>query len=237
MGRPCTIDPMDRLRDRTCLVTGSTGMAAAAARRLAGEGAAVFIVSRTADHARALADAISADGGQAAWAAADVAVESEVDVAVAAAVERFGRIDGLFAAAGGSGRRFGDGPIHEVTAEGWDKTIELNLRSQALTCRAVVRQMLAQDLNGSGHTGIDPVDGQCHGDRSCARVLRDPRLRGGQGRDERPDDDHGGRLCARPDPGQRRGARADRHADGAAGRRRCRDPRLRRPEAAAWPAS
>lgn len=142
-----------RLRDRVCLVTGSTGIAAASARRLAGEGASVFIVSRTADHARALADDLVAAGGSAMCAAADLTAEAEVDASVAAAVERFGRIDGLFAVAGGSGRRYGDGPIDELTMEGWDRTLEINLRSQALTCRAVVRQMLAQERNGSGTRG------------------------------------------------------------------------------------
>ena len=39
---------MDRLRDRVCLITGSTGIAAAAAERCVAEGAAVFIVM-TAD--------------------------------------------------------------------------------------------------------------------------------------------------------------------------------------------
>ena len=143
----------DRMRDRVCLVTGSTGIAAAATRRLAAEGAAIFIVSRTADHARSLADEIAAAGGQAAWAAADLTVETDVEAAVGMAVERFGRIDGLFAAAGGSGRRFGDGPIHDLTMDGWDRTLDLNLRSQALSCRAVVRQMLAQEANGSGTRG------------------------------------------------------------------------------------
>ena len=142
-----------RLHDRICLVTGSTGIAAASARRLAEEGASVFVVSRTADQARALADELVAAGGQAAWAAADLTVESDTDGAVAAAIALFGRIDGLFAVAGGSGRRFGDGPIHELSAEGWDRTLEINLRSQALTCRAVVRQMLAQEPNGSGTRG------------------------------------------------------------------------------------
>jgi NAD(P)-dependent dehydrogenase (short-subunit alcohol dehydrogenase family) len=142
-----------RLRDRVCLITGSTGIAAASARRLAAEGASVFVVSRTADHARSLADELVAAGGQAGWAAADLTVEAEVDAAVAAAVDRFGRIDGLFAVAGGSGRGFGDGPIHELSAEGWDRTLELDLRSQALTCRAVVRRMLAQEPNGSGTRG------------------------------------------------------------------------------------
>lgn len=144
---------MDRLRDRVILVTGSTGIAAASARRLADEGAAVFVVSRTAGHARSLAEELVAGGTAADSAAADLTVEAEADAAVASAVERFGRIDGLFAVAGGSGRPFGDGPIHELSAEGWDRTLALNLRSQALTCRAVVRQMLSQEPNGSGTRG------------------------------------------------------------------------------------
>jgi NAD(P)-dependent dehydrogenase (short-subunit alcohol dehydrogenase family) len=113
----------------------------------------VFIASRTAEHARSLAEELVAAGGRAAWAAADLAIETDVDQAIASAVERFGRIDGLFAVAGGSGRRFGDGPIHEVSADGWDRTLEINLRSQALTCRAVVRQMLSQEPNSSGTRG------------------------------------------------------------------------------------
>ncbi len=133
---------MERLLDRVVLITGSTGIAAAAAERASAEGASVFVVSRTADHARALAERL--DG--AAWAAADLTDETQVDDAVTAAMERFGRIDGCFSVAGGSGRRFGDGRIHELTAEGWDRTLELNLRSQALVARAVTRAMLA----GSG---------------------------------------------------------------------------------------
>jgi NAD(P)-dependent dehydrogenase (short-subunit alcohol dehydrogenase family) len=144
---------MDRLRDRICLITGSTGIAAASARRLAAEGASVFVVSRSAEHARALADELVAAGGRAGWAAADLAAEADVDRAITAAVDQFGRIDGLFAVAGGSGRRYGDGPIHELTADGWDRTLEINLKSQALTCRAVVRQMLAQAPNSSGTRG------------------------------------------------------------------------------------
>ena len=144
---------MDRLRDRVCLVTGSTGIAAASARRFAAEGGSVFVVSRSTEHAHGLADELVAGGAQAAWAVADLADEADAERAIAAAVGRFGRLDGLFAVAGGSGRRFGDGPIHELTADGWDRTLEINLRSQALTCREVVRQMLAQEPNSSGTRG------------------------------------------------------------------------------------
>src|SRR5688572_13929760 len=103
---------MDRLRDRVILITGSTGIAAMTAERCVAEGASVFITSRTADHARGLAERLGA-----AWAQAELTEEAEVGAAVTAVVERFGRIDGLFSVAGGSGRRFGDGPIYTVSGD------------------------------------------------------------------------------------------------------------------------
>lgn len=144
---------MNRLAGRVCLVTGSTGIAAASARRFAAEGGSVFVVSRTPDHAQDLAARIVADGGTAGSAIADLADEAQVRRAADACVERFGRIDGLFSVAGGSGRRFGDGPIHTVLRDAWDRTLELNLTTQALVCREVVARMRAQDPNESGTRG------------------------------------------------------------------------------------
>lgn len=142
-----------RMRERACLVTGSTGIAAAAATELASEGGRVLVASRTADHAEALAERIVAAGGSGAWIAADLTSDLDAERAVAACVARFGRIDALFAVAGGSGRRFGDGPIHTVTREAWDRTLELNVTSQALVCRAAVARMREQEPNGSGTRG------------------------------------------------------------------------------------
>ena len=144
---------MNRLRDRICLVTGSTGIAAASARRLAAEGATVHVVSRTRDHAAALAGEIASAGGVASWDAADLADEAAVRTIVAGCAERLGRIDGLFAVAGGSGRRFGDGPIHAVSREAWDRTLELNLTTLALVTSAVVEVMRGQEPNTSGTRG------------------------------------------------------------------------------------
>ncbi len=138
-----------RLAGRVVLVTGSTGIGAAAAERAADEGAAVFVVSRTADHARALAERLPG----AAWAAADLTDEAAVEGVVTAARERFGRVDGLVSVAGGSGRRFGDGPIHTLTGAAWEATAALNLRTQVLVCAAVVRQMLAQARTDAGVRG------------------------------------------------------------------------------------
>lgn len=139
---------MDRLAGRVVVITGSTGIAAAAAESAANEGARVFIISRDPEHARVVAERVGA-----AWAAADLADERAVDAAIDAAVARFGRIDGLFAVAGGSGRRFGDGPIHALTLDGWERTLSLNLTTQALTARAVVRVMRGQDPVGRAPGG------------------------------------------------------------------------------------
>ena len=66
------IGGMDRLRDRVILITGSTGIAAAAAERCVAEGASVFVTSRTADHARGLAERLGA-----AWAQAELTDEAD----------------------------------------------------------------------------------------------------------------------------------------------------------------
>jgi NAD(P)-dependent dehydrogenase (short-subunit alcohol dehydrogenase family) len=134
----------NRFEDRVTLVTGSTGMGEAAARAIALEGGAVFVASKTADHAQALARSIVEVGGRAEWHAADLAVEDAAEAAVGACIAEFGRLDCLFNVAGISGRRFGDGPVHEATAEGWDTVMAANVRSLFLVTRAAVRQMLAQ---------------------------------------------------------------------------------------------
>src|SRR5947207_3545637 len=144
---------MSRVEGLVCFVTGSTGIAAATAERLAVEGARVFIASRTAEHCRHLAETIVEAGGRAAWIAAELTDEPSVEAAFDACVAAFGRVDAVFSAAGGSGRRYGDGRIHELTMEGWDRTIEQNLRSQALVARTAVRRMLAQDSGGHGRRG------------------------------------------------------------------------------------
>jgi NAD(P)-dependent dehydrogenase (short-subunit alcohol dehydrogenase family) len=144
---------MTRFAGRVCLVTGATGIAAASAERLAAEGASVFVASRTAKHGRELVDRITGRGGSAVAHQADLADQPQVEAAVAACETAFGRIDGLLSVAGGSGRRFGDGPIHQMTADAWEATLRLNLTTQALVSAAVVRRMLDQAQTAPGSRG------------------------------------------------------------------------------------
>jgi NAD(P)-dependent dehydrogenase (short-subunit alcohol dehydrogenase family) len=143
-----------RFAGRTCLVTGSTGMGASAARRLAAEGARVFVVSRDAEHLGALADEITDVGGSAAWHAADLTRETEVEAAVDAAAASLGRIDGVYNVAGISGRRFGDGLAHETTLTGWETVLATNATSIFLVCRAAIGRMLAQEPDADGARGV-----------------------------------------------------------------------------------
>jgi NAD(P)-dependent dehydrogenase (short-subunit alcohol dehydrogenase family) len=133
---------VDRLARRVVVVTGASGIAAAGATRFAAEGAAVFVIARDADACTELVASIKTTGGRAAWAAADLRDEAATVAAVQAAREAFGRVDGLFAVAGGSGRRHGDGPLHEMTADAWTETLTLNGLPTFLAAREVVRAML-----------------------------------------------------------------------------------------------
>lgn len=136
------------------LITGSTGIGAATAKLAAQCGAQIFIVSRTESNCRALAAEITDADGTCAFHAADLTHADEVGAAAQACIARFGRIDILFNVAGISGRRFGDGPIHECTEEGWDITLDSNVKSMFLMCREVIGQMLIQPINENGGRGV-----------------------------------------------------------------------------------
>lgn len=134
-----------RLAGRIVVIIGGTGgLGFSAARACVREGAQVVCVGRDADRAAAVA----AELGHAARAlAADATQPDTAPRAIALAVEAFGGCHGLYHVAGGSGRKHGDGPLHELTDEGWDFTLNLNLRSIFLSNRAAVRHFL---MHGGG---------------------------------------------------------------------------------------
>jgi NAD(P)-dependent dehydrogenase (short-subunit alcohol dehydrogenase family) len=143
---------MGELDGQVALVTGAAGgIGAASSRALVGEGAAVFGVD--------LADAW--DGHR-----ADVTLADEVAGAVAAAVERHGRLDVVVTAAGISGRRYGDGPAHACTEEAWDRTLAGNLKSVFLTCKYAIPHLI--DAGGGSIVTISSVVGIVGGDEDFA---------------------------------------------------------------------
>jgi NAD(P)-dependent dehydrogenase (short-subunit alcohol dehydrogenase family) len=139
---------------RTLLVTGTTGIAAATVRGAAAGGARVFVVGIDAESGESLAGEVAGAGGECRFFEADVTDPARVAAAVEACASTFGRIDGLFNVVGISGRRLGDGPLHECTEEGWDLTFETNVKSMFLTCREAIRRMLAQEPGDDGMRGV-----------------------------------------------------------------------------------
>jgi NAD(P)-dependent dehydrogenase (short-subunit alcohol dehydrogenase family) len=69
--------------------------------------------------------------------------------AIGLCIEKFKGFDGLYHVAGGSGRSMGDGPLHELSLDGWNKTLELNLTSLMLSNQAAIRQFLLQKTSGT----------------------------------------------------------------------------------------
>ena len=137
-----------RLQNKVCLITGSTGIGAATARLAAREGASVFIVSRDGESCRVLDQEIGCGHH-----VADLTRAADVAEAVNNCLSRNNRIDSLFNVAGISGRSFGDGPVHECSDDGWDLTIETNLKSVFLMSRAVIHHMLTQSASENGLRG------------------------------------------------------------------------------------
>lgn len=109
---------------RAALVTGGgRGMGKSIALRFAELGAAVAVTGRHLETLEETVDQITRDGGTALAFAADIRQTEQVDALVAAAEERFGRIDFLVNNAGG---QFPARPS-EISDKGWRSVIDLNL--------------------------------------------------------------------------------------------------------------
>ena len=79
----------------------------------------------------------------------DATKEDTADLTIDAALKYYGGLDGLYHVAGGSGRKWGDGPLHEMTLEGWNQTMLLNLTSVMLSNRAALQYFRKQKQSGS----------------------------------------------------------------------------------------
>ncbi|HKY49585.1 MAG TPA: SDR family oxidoreductase [Acidimicrobiia bacterium] len=140
---------MNSLDGKVIAVTGASGIAAAAARRFASAGARVQLFSLHEAEAAAVAAELADGGTETFWAAVDLTDGDATEAAFGEGRARLGRLDGLFAVAGGSGRRFGDGPLHEASTEGWRTTMDLNGLPAFHAARAAVRIMLEEPGPGS----------------------------------------------------------------------------------------
>ena len=143
-----------RLAGRNCLIIGGTGgIGLASARCFLQEGARVVVTGRTPGSTREGRGQLESVG-PVLGLTAEIADEAAIEEAFREAVSWLGgRLDVLFHVAGISGRRHGDGPLHECSTEGWQTVLDTNARGAFLTNRAAARQMLTQEIDASGLRG------------------------------------------------------------------------------------
>ncbi|WP_217246058.1 SDR family NAD(P)-dependent oxidoreductase [Streptomyces sp. AC602_WCS936] len=114
------------LHGKVAMITGaSSGIGAAAAQLFAAEGASVVLVARREDRLEELARRIRKDGGRALPVVADVCRPDDVERAVDRAVDAFGSLHAAFNNAGfaTAGTR-----LHEIDADTYQRTMDVNVR-------------------------------------------------------------------------------------------------------------
>lgn len=152
---------MNRLQDKVAIVTGGgSGIGLATADLFAREGAQVVVFdlqdSRTGIEVLPAVTSLQVD----------VTSPVQVEAAIRQVVQLHDRLDILVNVAGGSGRKWGDGPADACTLEGWEKTLALNLDSVFYCCKYALQVMLAQ--GGGVIVNVSSVLGMVGGDKDFA---------------------------------------------------------------------
>jgi 3-oxoacyl-[acyl-carrier protein] reductase len=161
------------LEGKNAIITGgSQGIGTAASLELAKEGANVCLTYRRhEDEARAVADQIEKMGRKAICVACDIAVFTEAEATVKAAVEAFGRIDILVNNAGMNW----DGVCWKMSEEQWDRVIAVNLKGYFNFTRQVApllkEQKYGKIINVTSINGMRGKFGQTNYSASKAGII------------------------------------------------------------------
>ena len=155
---------MGQLAGKSVILTGaSRGIGAAAAEALAGEGAALLLLARSAEGITQLATRLRRAGAQAEAMTCDVAEWSQVQAAVARAHEAFGRIDALI---NNAGVIEPIGPLATADPRAWAHAADINFKGVFFGIRAVLPAMRAQGsgtiVNLASRAAHTPLEGWSH---------------------------------------------------------------------------
>lgn len=155
-----------KIKDKIAIVTGGgNGIGRAIALRLAAEGAKVAVADLKKEAAQKVVEEIKSGGGDGLAIDCDATSPDDVDTMVRKALKTYGAIDILVNNVGGGS---GTGLVAETLIDNWDKTIEINLKSAFLCCRAVAGAMIKRKQGRivsvssiSGKTGEPLIGAYC----------------------------------------------------------------------------
>jgi NAD(P)-dependent dehydrogenase (short-subunit alcohol dehydrogenase family) len=134
------------LKDKVALITGAgSGIGQGVAVRFAREGARVALVDIRQEALDDTASRLKDAGAEFQTYAGDVSVTEEIERIFAETVQHFGRLDICVNNAGIGNPPM---PLWQMTDEGFDRTIAVNLRGVFLCMRAAARQMIKQGDGG-----------------------------------------------------------------------------------------
>jgi NAD(P)-dependent dehydrogenase (short-subunit alcohol dehydrogenase family) len=131
---------------RLVIIGGTTGIGLSSALAFINEGAHVVVVGRDQENSEKAGQLLGSLGAS---MVGDAVSEATALKAIGLCEQKFGGFDGLYHVAGGSGRKYGDGPLHDITLDGWNKTLELNLTSLMLSNRAAIQAFKKNNTSGS----------------------------------------------------------------------------------------
>ena len=125
---------------RIVIIGGTSGIGLSAAHYFVEQGAHVVAFGLVQEGLR--------DNEHCKFLFGDVLDDGKLEEAIKLCVNTYDGFDALYHVAGGSGRKWGDGPLHEITDEGWDRTLDLNLKSVMLSNRAAVNYFMENKQAG-----------------------------------------------------------------------------------------
>jgi NAD(P)-dependent dehydrogenase (short-subunit alcohol dehydrogenase family) len=138
------------LSGKSVVVMGSTrGIGRAIARKCGELGALVIVTGRTQSDGEEVVKLIAESGGTALFQRTDVTVEDDIKAAINLAVEKFGKLDGVVNNVADFGKATLDGPVTEITLEGWEQIIRADLTSAFLGMKYGISAMLKNPEGGS----------------------------------------------------------------------------------------